>query len=297
VSRRLRALIWDVDGTLAETEDEGHRVAFNLAFEEAGLPWHWDRHVYAELLQVAGGKERLLAWWQRTDPERAGCPAALQAIQSLHARKTVHYLRLLRQGAVGLRPGVKRLIGEAQAHGLRQAIATTTTPDNVQCLLDVHLPVAQRRAFEVVGAGDAVARKKPAPDIYLWVLERLGLEPGECLALEDSEAGVTAAREAGLPTLLLRAQYTPVHWQPEVLADLEAASALGEPGWPAKAHLEAGSPRERTWQGVVDVTALLEWWECATPNGAAQMPQHASPRVNSSTAGAGAGIRAGRLAA
>src|SRR5262249_25630373 len=133
----LRALIWDVDGTLADTEDRGHRVAFNRAFEEAGLPWRWDSQTYADLLAVAGGKERIRAWWQRVDPVAAAAPGSAAAIARLHERKTAHYLALLDSGDIRLRPGAQRLLMEAANHGLQQAIATSTTLANVHRLLEV----------------------------------------------------------------------------------------------------------------------------------------------------------------
>lgn len=205
---KLKALLWDVDGTLAETEDEGHRIAFNRAFDEAGLNWHWTSALYGELLAVAGGKERMQAWWQRVDPVGAAAPGAAETIRHLHRRKTVHYLEMVRRGAVALRPGVARLLEAARARGLRQAIVTTTTPDNVTQLIDATLGAAGRTMFEVVGAGDIVPDKKPAPDIYLWVLEQLSLRPEDCLAIEDSAVGVQAARAAGVPVLLTRGRFT-----------------------------------------------------------------------------------------
>lgn len=202
------ALIWDVDGTLAETEDEGHRIAFNLAFEEVGLPWRWDRALYAELLAVTGGKERLLAYWQRLDPAAAVASDAPSLVKRLHERKTAHYLALLDGGAIRLRPGVEAWLRAAQAAGLRQAIATTTTLDNVLRLLDVTLGADGHALFEVIGAGDVVAAKKPAPDIYHWVLARLALPAQACLAVEDSPPGVAAAQAAGVPVWLVRSRYT-----------------------------------------------------------------------------------------
>lgn len=204
----MRALIWDVDGTLAETEDEGHRPAFNLAFEEAGLPWRWDRALYGELLAITGGKERLLAYWQRVDPAAAAAPEAAATIRRLHERKTAHYLALLDGGAIRLRPAVEQWIRAARAQGIRQAIATTTTLDNVTRLLDVTLGREGRSFFDVIGAGDIVATKKPAPDIYRWVLERLNVDAADSLAVEDSAPGVAAARAAGVPVLLVRSRYT-----------------------------------------------------------------------------------------
>lgn len=216
----MKALIWDVDGTLAETEDEGHRVAFNLAFAEAGLAWHWDPAVYGDLLAVTGGKERLLHWWQRVDP--AGAAAAGPAIRRLHERKTALYVDLVRRGAIALRPGVQALVDEAHRRGLRQAIATTTTLENVHALLDVTLGPDGRARFAAIGAGDVVPNKKPAPDIYLWVLDRLGLRAADCLAIEDSLPGVRAAQAAGIPVLLVRSLYTGDQVIDGVVADLRS---------------------------------------------------------------------------
>jgi beta-phosphoglucomutase-like phosphatase (HAD superfamily) len=252
----LQALVWDVDGTLAETEDEGHRIAFNRAFEEAGLPWRWDRSVYGELLRVTGGKERLLAWWRRIDAEAAAAPEATGMVRRLHDRKTAHYLALLRVGAISLRPGVRRLVDEAQRRGLRQAIATTTTPDNVTRLLEVTLGATGARVFEVIGAGDVVPHKKPAPDIFHWVLERLALPAHACLAIEDSAAGAQAARAAGLPVIVTRSRYTAADEIGEVLADL---GDLGEPAAAAQ-----GTAGGRRWSGVVDVDTLRGWHRTAT---------------------------------
>lgn len=247
----LQALVWDVDGTLAETEDEGHRIAFNLAFEDTGLPWRWDDAVYGELLRVTGGKERLLAWWRRIDPVAAELPEAAATIRRLHELKTTHYLALLRGGGIALRPGVRRLIEEAQQQGLRQAIATTTTPDNVTWLLEVTLGAAAARTFEVIGAGDVVPHKKPAPDIYLWVLERLALPAADCLAIEDSAAGARAARAAGLPVVVTRSRYSAEEDVGSVLADL---SGLGEPAAAAR-----GTVQGQAWSGAVDLDALRCW--------------------------------------
>ncbi len=223
----LVALIWDVDGTLAETEDEGHRVAFNRAFEEAGLPWHWDRALYEQLLAVTGGKERLRAWWRCVDPEAADGAEADATIRRLHELKTAHYLALLDRGAVTLRPGVERLLMQARARGLRQAIATTTTADNVWRLLDVTLGPAARSLFEVVGAGDVVPNKKPAGDIYAWVLQGLQLPPSACLALEDSAPGVAAARAAGVPVLRVRSVFGAGVEAPGAAAEAAGFEELG----------------------------------------------------------------------
>jgi HAD superfamily hydrolase (TIGR01509 family) len=221
----LRALIWDIDGTLAETEDQGHRIAFNRVFAEAGLGWHWDPALYAELLAITGGKERLLAWWQRVDPQAAAAPQAEARVREWHRRKTEHYVEMARSGAIELRPGVRRLLAEAAARGLRQAIATTTSPENVAALFEATLAGPAAAPFEVIGAGDIVAAKKPAPDIYRWVLERLQLPAGECLAIEDSQVGVQSARAAGIPVLLTRSRYTSGEIE-GCVADLDGLDAV-----------------------------------------------------------------------
>jgi beta-phosphoglucomutase-like phosphatase (HAD superfamily) len=247
----LRALIWDVDGTLAETERDGHRIAFNRAFEDEGLPWRWDVACYGELLKITGGKERLLHWWRALDPDAAARPEAQALIRRLHERKTAHYAELVRAGALVLRPGVRRLLIEARLRGLQLAIATTTTEANVRELLHATLGDTSAGWFGVIGAGDVVARKKPAPDIYRWVLERARLRAEACLAIEDSAAGVAAARDAGVPVLLTRSLYTLDELVGPVLADLDG---LGSHHAAARG-LVAGRP----WQGLVDVARLREW--------------------------------------
>jgi len=208
MNTQLQALIFDVDGTLAETERDGHRPAFNQAFLEHGLDWRWDERLYGELLAVTGGKERIAHYAARHAPEIAADPGFPALVQRLHRSKTAHYIGRVEQGGLPLRPGVARLIKAARAANIRLAIATTTSPDNVQALLRASLAPDAPDWFEVIGAGDIVPNKKPAPDIYQWVLARLGLPAASCLAIEDSVNGLQSALGAGLRCLVTPGEYT-----------------------------------------------------------------------------------------
>jgi HAD superfamily hydrolase (TIGR01509 family) len=202
-----RAIIFDVDGTLAETE-EIHRKAFNRAFREAGLSWSWDQGLYRELLAVTGGKERIRHFIE--DHGAGGAPEEDRDpfIRALHAEKTRAYMRMVSGGEMELRPGVRELIEAARRHGYRLAIATTTTPANVDALLQEAFGDAGHGLFAVICAGDSVASKKPAPDVYLRTLEELGLPAANCLAVEDSRNGLLAARAAGIETIVTPSIYT-----------------------------------------------------------------------------------------
>ena len=200
----MKALVWDVDGTIADTERHGHRVAFNEAFRRAGLPVQWDEDTYGELLAArAGGKERM-----RHDFARRGIALSDEDIAAIHREKTRIFQEILRAGRIRPREGVVALMREAKEAGLVQAIATTMQPEALETLLAAILPEDVRGTFAVRIAGDMVRRKKPAPDVYTEALRRLGLAPEEALALEDSGAGLAAARAAGLACVIVASDYT-----------------------------------------------------------------------------------------
>jgi beta-phosphoglucomutase-like phosphatase (HAD superfamily) len=227
----IEALIFDVDGTLADTERDGHRVAFNQAFKEAGLDWHWDEALYGELLAITGGKERISYYVARHHTELKIDVNLAVTIAILHREKTRIYTELLSTGKIPLRTGVKRLLIEAKAAGLRLAIATTTTPENVTALLKYTLGEDSLNWFEVIAAGDIVPAKKPAPDIYLWALEKLQLKPDVCLAFEDSENGLKSSLGAGLKTVVTINDYTEKH---NFTSASLVLSDLGEPNAPCQ---------------------------------------------------------------
>lgn len=201
--RRAAALIFDVDGTLAETE-ELHRQAFNLAFARRGLDWQWDRAVYKDLLRVTGGKERMRAYHKRL---KTAPPLSDMDIAELHRIKTAHYAELVETGRCPLRPGVTDLLTTAKARGQRLAIATTTSHGNIDALLSQALGQRWAADFDAIVAGDDVRHKKPAPDVYCEILARLKLEGADCVAIEDSANGLVAASRAGIPVLITRSMF------------------------------------------------------------------------------------------
>lgn len=228
----FKALILDVDGTLADTECDGHRRAFNAAFAETGLGWEWSVELYGELLRVAGGKERIGYFLDRWRPTFRPPKDRDDFIADLHRRKTRYYQHMLRDGAIPLRTGVVRLLRQARESGVRLAIATTTAPKNVTSLLESCREPGLAGWFEVIAAGDVVPAKKPAPDIYLWALEQLGLPACSCVAVEDSDLGVRSARGAGIEALLVT--LNPYTRNQDVAGAALVVDKLGDPGVPAR---------------------------------------------------------------
>lgn len=247
----LRAVLFDVDGTLADTERDGHRPAFNAAFVEFGLDWEWGVELYGELLAVTGGKERIRHYIESHVPGELNRPGLNDWIAALHKAKTRHYVAMLARGDIPLRPGVARLIRELREAGVRIAIATTTTPENVTSLLESTLGPDSPGWFDVIGAGDIVAGKKPEPDIYHWVLERLALPARQCVALEDSENGIRSALAAGLDTVITVNAYTRSQ---DFTGAAAVLSDLGEPQQPCT--VLAGSVPNSGWVDAAFLATL-----------------------------------------
>ena len=247
---RLQALLWDVDGTLAETERDGHLLAFNHAFEAMGLPWRWDEARYGELLRVTGGRERILADMAQRPDAPAATGERESLARALHGLKNRQYAALVAEARLPLRPGVAELIQEAREAGLRQAITTTTSRSNVDALLGVHLGPRWQEHFDAVVCGEDVASKKPDPEVFLQALQRLRLDPLETLALEDSPGGVAAARAADVPVVVTRSVFF-------AGAAIEGAIAIG----PGLHQRDDWLPALRGREGLVTLDDLQTWFE------------------------------------
>jgi len=208
----LKALIFDVDGTLADTESV-HLAAFNHAFAQLGLDWHWDKALYTRLLQISGGKERIKAWWRerKDQPRVLDLTAMEQTVTRIHDLKTAAYEQAVQDGQVQMRPGVLALLSAAANAGLRVAIATTTSPVNIANLLRRAIGVDWREHFHVIEDASTAPRKKPHPMVYRQTLNRLRLAPAQCLAFEDSANGLQSALGAGLATLITPTAWTQGH--------------------------------------------------------------------------------------
>ena len=242
--RRLRGLFFDFDGTIAETERHGQRVAYNRAFADRGLDWTWGEDLYADLLNVAGGKERLRYYLERYRPRVPEGAVTEDLVVELHRAKARHFARIA--PSIPFRPGIRRLVREARRSDCRVAIVTTASRPGVEALLaqDETLP----SEIDLIAANEAVERKKPAPDVYQWALDRLGLDARECIAIEDSHIGLQAALRAGLTTIVTVSDYTR---REDFTGAAAVLSDLGEPANPASC-LRGPAPES----GIVTVAYL-----------------------------------------
>jgi HAD superfamily hydrolase (TIGR01509 family) len=229
----VKAVLWDVDGTIAETERHGHRVAFNRAFVACGLPWHWSEARYGRLLAITGGRERLLHDMGDRPDAPQGAEQRDALARRIHDAKNALYPDLLRHVRLPLRDGVRELMEECRQRGVRMGIATTTSRTCVEALLRLHLGEHWRDWFQALVCGEDVHRKKPDPEVYVRALLEVRVGPSEAVAIEDSPAGVAAARAVDMAVVLTRSSYfehAPIHgavavgpglhqrqgWQPSV---------------------------------------------------------------------------------
>lgn len=254
----LKALLWDVDGTIAETERDGHRVAFNRAFEALDLPWRWDEAHYGTLLAITGGRERLLADMQkRTDappePERDALARAL------HSRKNALYAEIVCSGAIGFRPGVLALMQQCRAQGVRMGIATTTSRSNLDALMLANLGPAWAERFDCLLCGEDVKAKKPDPEVYRKAVQALQLHPSEAVAVEDAPAGVAAAHAAGLAVVVTRSVYF-------ADAPVDGALAVG-PGLHTRQGWQPASAALSQSDAAVGLADIRAWHAAAVQPG------------------------------
>ena len=256
----MSALIFDCDGVLADTERDGHRVAFNQVFREFGLPLEWAEEEYGRKLLIAGGKERMASEltpeFVRANRLPSDPDGRAAELAKWHRRKTEIYTGMVAAGRLPARPGIRRLIGEAQDAGWTLAVASTSAEPSVRAILDQVAGPERAARFDLVLAGDVVAHKKPAPDIYQLVLERLAVPAAKTLVIEDSRNGLLAAVGSGLRCLMTVNGYTEAEDASEAAL---VVSSLGDPGGEVTrilANRSAANPGE--WIGVADLEACLQ---------------------------------------
>ncbi|MFI4868405.1 MAG: HAD-IA family hydrolase [Steroidobacterales bacterium] len=259
----VRAILWDVDGTLAETERDGHLVAFNRAFEALGVAWRWSEARYGELLAVAGGRERLLHDMQSQALAPADGAQRVALAGRIHRLKNEFYAAIMRTGALPLRAGVAELFQDCAETGMRMAIVTTTSAANVDALLGAHLGADWRSRFAAVLCAEQAPQKKPDPQVYLRALQALRLRPQEALAIEDAPAGIAAAGAAGVAVVAVRSFY---------FADAEVAGALAVGPSLGSAHGWM-PPSDAASAQRITLRQLIQWHQL----------QRAHPRAAAST--------------
>lgn len=247
----LKALLWDVDGTLAETERDGHLLAFNQAFEASGLPWRWSPEQYGDLLRITGGRERILHDMAQHRRGPALAREREDLARQLHALKNRLYAQIIEGAGLPLRDGVRELLDECRTVGVTLAIVTTTSRANVQALLQAHLGKDWAQWFPVMVCGEDVRSKKPDPEAYLRALRALGIGPLQALAIEDSPGGAAAARAAEVPVIVARSRYF-------ANVAFEGVTAIG-PGLCTRQGWLPPPPDAATQPGRVTLSDLVRW--------------------------------------
>ena len=254
-----RALIYDCDGVLADTERDGHLVAFNRMWREQGVDWQWDLDQYAVKLKIGGGKERIASLGHDADFRSAyQVPAAedewLEVVAGWHKRKSEIFKELVMSGALPARPGVKRLAQEAHDRGWILAVCSTSALPSVQAVLDSVMGKDLSSKFAGVFAGDIVKAKKPAPDIYNYAADALGLAHRDCVVIEDSRNGLQSATAAGMACVITQNALTEGEDFSEAALVVDS---LGDPGQPARVVANRSAARPGALITVEDLEAIV----------------------------------------
>ncbi len=245
----LKAILWDVDGTLAETERDGHLVAFNQAFESLGIPWRWSEERYGALLAVTGGRERLLHDMQYQNRAPADRQVRAALAERVHRLKNEYYARIVASGRLPLRDGVRELMEDCAQARIAMGIVTTTTRSNAAALLETHFGKDWEPGFAVVVCADEAPRKKPDPQAYLLALETLRVVSRDAVALEDAPAGASAAQAAGIPVIVTRSSYF-------ADAKIQGALAIG----PSLGRLDGWNPPADPHSERIDLNQIRRWY-------------------------------------
>lgn len=251
---QIKAIFFDQDGVIIDTEKDGHRVAFNEAFKEFGYDFQWGVETYQRLLEISGGKERMRHYFNQKGLFSDMSADELDAfIKKLHKRKTEIFISLIESGKLPLRAGVKRLMREAMESGVRLGVCTTANERSANAIAKGMLGDIE---FEFVLAGDVVTKKKPDPEIYLLALERSGLNPEQCVVVEDSRNGVLAAKAAGLHIVATTNIYT----EDEDLSDAAiVVTRLGEADG-KKGVLKRADDGELDFDGVLGLNQIVSFF-------------------------------------